>query len=37
MRPPSEPLQRRFIPQLPPSSSWDSEFWPEEDEDVRRW
>ena len=37
VRPPSEPLQRRFIPQLPPSSSWDSEFWPEEDEDVRRW
>src|SRR5215204_5735301 len=29
VRPSSEPLQRRFIPQLPPSSSWDSEFWPE--------
>src|SRR4051812_30694861 len=25
VRPPSEPLQRRFAPQLPPSSSWDSE------------
>lgn len=37
VQPPSEALQRRFVPQLPPSPSWESEFWPEEDEDVQRW
>jgi penicillin-binding protein 1A len=37
VRPRSEPLQRRFVPQLPPSSSWESDFWPEEDQDFRRW
>jgi penicillin-binding protein 1A len=37
VRPPSEPLQRRFVPELPPPSSWDSEFWPEDGDDFRPW